>query len=158
MFEQLNYSHSSIPSLTSDYWKEPARELWQELQWFKDARSELEQVIWPACDRAYLCKRDLPRAAGMAWIDNSDLGETDIKDGVDFLADSMTLALMPRDESWMTLISKDENEQGILNDIRDMLAEIHRKSDTRGAYAKHIKQCAIRGTSALAGVGADRRG
>lgn len=150
MFEQYDYDHSDIPALNSDVMKRLARALYDEFKYYKESRADLENQIWPACDEAYMCIRSLPENEGMDWVMKDwDLGETDIWDGVNFLADSLSLALMPRDESWLEVVSSNGEDQAALNDIRDYLAALHRKSGTRREYSKHLKQVLIRGTGGI---------
>jgi hypothetical protein len=150
MYELLNYDHSEIPkNLNDKVMKALCKQLDEEYRYYSEARSDLEESVWPACDTAYQCLRDLPQNEGMDWVDSSDLGETDIRDGVKFLAESIALALMPRDQTWFEPIALDPEDQPTMNKIRDYLAVMHRKADTRGQYEKHLKQVIVRGTGAI---------
>lgn len=148
-YEGYNWVHNKVPPLGSDLMQKFAKELFDEYQYFYEASQDLREVVWPACDQAYHCRRELPEAEGMDWADTSDRGETDVRDGVNFLAQAMTLALLPRDETAFAIVSKSAEEQGISNDIRDMLASLCRRIDLRGRYERHVLQTLIRGTSAL---------
>jgi hypothetical protein len=149
VYEILTYDHSPLPNLKSDLAKRLCKELWEEYQYYEHARSSLEQEIWPACDRAYQCIRTLPQNEGMDWVDNSDLGETDLRDAVKFLAESTALSLMPRDQSWFEPVPIKAEDQPHMNSIRDYLQMMHRKANTRAQYEKHLKQVYIRGTGAI---------
>lgn len=149
MFQQYSYQHDELPELKSEYMKKLATELHDELKYYQDARQELTEIIWPACDRAYMCIGKLPKAEGMDWVDKSDLRETDIKDAVDFLSASSTLALMPRDQSWQEPITRKTDQQATMNKVRDYLQYVHRTADTRGNFEMNLKQLFVRGTSAI---------
>lgn len=149
MFERLRFIQTNHPPVTSDYWKAPAQELYNQFKYYEEASLDLRTNIWPACARAYFCRRTLPDNEGMDWANGSDLGETDIWDSVNYAGDALSLALFPRDQSYLELLSQYEEDQGLLNDIRDLLMMYHRQADTRGQYARHIKQMLIYGTSAI---------
>lgn len=148
-YEGYGFIQNNIPDVKSDYWKKPVEELRQTLEYYNDASSELRQAIWPECARAYMCRRDLPVAEAMEFLDKSDLGETDIWDGINFLTDAIMNAQMPRDQSYLELLAYDAEEQGDLNDVRDLLMSIFRRADVRGQYARHVKQTLIYGTSVI---------
>lgn len=148
MYQSYSYESDEIPSLKSDFMKDFAVELGDQLEYFKEARRELSDKIWPECDRAYHCIGELPKNEGMDWVDKSDLRETDIKDAVDFIAATATLGMMPRDQSWLNPISRTAKQDELVKQ-KDLLQYWHRKADTRGNYEMHAKQTMIRGTSAI---------
>jgi len=148
-FTGYSYITNKIPAVTSDYWKEPVKQLMEEWRYYDEASSELRENLWPECARAYNCRRDLPTAEAMQWLDGSDLGETDIWDGINFLTDSIMNAQMPRDQSYLELLAYDDDDQGNLNDVRDLLMSLFRKADIRGQYGNHVKQTLIYGTSVV---------
>lgn len=148
-YDGQSYVVNNIPDVTSDYWDKPVIELQDQLNYYNYASMDLRNNIWPECIKAYLCRRDLPELESMEFLDQSPLGETDIWDGINFLTDAIMNSLMPRDQSYLELLSYESDDQGLLNDIRDFLMSIHRSAGTRDAYAKHMKQCLILGTSAL---------
>lgn len=145
----FQYITNKIPPCTSDYWDEPVKQLMEEHRFFNESSKELRQNLWPECIRAYMCRRELPWAPGMQFLDGSDMGETDIWDGINFLTDSIMNAQMPRDQSYLELVPYDNEEQGDLNDVRDFLMTLFRKSDIRGQYGNHVKQTLLLGTSAV---------
>lgn len=148
-YSEIEIVQTPTPSLTSEPMQRMAEDLKEEFEYWKEARSTLEEEIWPACDDAYHCLRELPEAEGMDWADTSDRGETDIRDGVNSLAESITLSLLPRDETAFQVVSTEALDQGRMNDNRDLLADTARRIDLRGEYEKHVQQVLIRGTSAL---------
>lgn len=149
MLEQLEVVQADIPGMSSKFMKDFAKELYEQYQFFNNARLELTRERWPACIDAYQCVRELPEARAMDWADQGRQGETDIKDGVDFLSDALCLALLPRDETAFAVLSRRAEDQGLLNDLRDLVSSLCRRCDLRGEYAKHIKQTLILGTSAI---------
>ncbi|MBS1586952.1 MAG: hypothetical protein JSS82_15560 [Bacteroidetes bacterium] len=149
MYEGYGFIQNKVPAVTADYWKKPVEELGQILQYYNEASADLRQSVWPECARAYMCRRDLPEAEAMEFLDKSDLGETDIWDGINFLTDAIMSAQMPRDQSYLELLAYDSEDQGTLNDIRDLLMSIFRRADVRGQYARHVKQTLIYGTSVI---------
>lgn len=149
MYEVLDFQHDEIPPLDDDYMIDFARELYDEWRYFKNARQELETILWPQCDRAYMCLRKLPDNDAMEWVDQSDLGETDVRDGVRFLAESVAMSLLPRDMTWMDPVPLNPDDQPLMNRVRDYLQCMHKKADTRGQYEKHLKQVFVRGTGAI---------
>lgn len=149
MFEARNYHINNIPPLESDYWDKPVQELRNELQYYDEASADLREYKWPMCARAYLCRRDLPELEAMEFLDNSPYGETDIFDGINFMTDATMNAHMPRDQSFFQLLAYNAEDQGSLNDVRDLLLSKFREADGRAQYAKHVKQVYIYGTSAL---------
>jgi hypothetical protein len=148
-FTAFQYVTNNMPPATSDYWDKPTEELMQEWRYFNESSRELRQNLWPACIRAYMCRRELPRANAMEFLDGSDLGETDIWDGINFLTDSIMNAQFPRDQSYLELIPYEDEEQASLNDVRDLMMSLFRKSNIRGQYGNHVKQTLLLGTSAI---------
>lgn len=151
MFEQYNYIQSEYPSVTSDYWEPKARELWDQYKYFEESSLDLRSNVWIENARAYLCRRDLPQAEGMDWATNSDSGESDIWDGINYAADATLNAIMPRDRSYLTMLALDPDDQANLNDIRDLMMDTIRRSDFRAQYGKHLRQLHVYGTSAIWG-------
>lgn len=149
MFRALQYSHSDLPNLASEKADLLAKQLYEEWRYRDFARQELSENIWKACDDAFQCKRRLPKNKGMNWADKSDFGDTDIRDGVLFLANAMVLALMPPDDSWLELYSFKSADQWRKNKMRDYQQHLHRKADTRGNYELHVTQSLVRGVSAI---------
>ena len=117
-------------------------------EYYHWARRPLEDV-WRQCDDAYLCYRELPENEGMVWADKSDFGPTDIFDNVNTLATRLSLAMMPKDESWLTVVSRQQDDPEVIQAIQDQQIWMHRKARTRRAFARHLKQLIVRGTSGL---------
>lgn len=148
-YEEQSYVINNYPAIESDFWNKPVLELVDQLNYFDDASADLRHNIWPECMKAYLCRRDLPEFESMELLDNSPYGETDIWEGINFLTDAIVTAQMPRDQSYLEMISYQDEDQALLNDVRDLMMSIHRNADTRSQMAKHYKQTLIYGTSAL---------
>lgn len=150
MLRTVEYQHDELPRVGSELGQALADNLFYWWEHQKRARMDMESIIWPACDDAWHCKRTLPRSKGMKWVDKSDQGESDLKDGLDFLADAVTSALMPRDETWFAPVAYDAEEQWIQNIVRDYLSNQHLEAKTRANYAMHLGQTMRRGTGAFA--------
>jgi hypothetical protein len=144
---KLIYRQSDLPPYDSDYMQRLAYHLWQYKLYWHDARRPLE-VKWRECDEAYLCYRRLPSTGGMDWVDDSEFGETDIFDNVNLLSLRMSLALMPRDYRWLTVSSRADEAQELIQAIQDQQIFMHRKARTRRAFSRVIKQNIVRGTTA----------
>lgn len=149
MLTDFKYQHDPLPGLKTKTAEKVARQIYDEWMFWKDARQELEHEIWKPCDEAYMCYRELPKNPGMPWLDTSSLGESDIHEGINFLARSIALSLMPRDESYLQPLAFEEEDQALTNRVRDFVTSMARKADLRGQYAKHLKQVMIRGTGAI---------
>jgi len=145
---KLIYQQTDLPPFDSDYMQKLAYHLWQWKLYWHDARRPLE-VKWRECDEAYLCYRRLPSTGGMDWVDDSDFGETDVFDNVNLLSLRMSLALMPRDYRWLTVSSRQDEAQELIQAIQDQQIFMHRKAKTRRAFARVIKQNIVRGTTAV---------
>lgn len=147
MLETYFVEESDIPSFTDKKMLDFASDLRQEMYYYKEATSELRDVIWPACDKAYMCFRDLPAGKMMKWVDNGVLGETDIRDAVNGMTENLLLAMMPPDEIWLTAVSRGQDQPSIIEAVRDYMADLHHKCGTRSQYGKHLTQMMVRGTS-----------
>lgn len=145
---KLLYKQSELEPLDSEYNTRLAYHLWQLKLYWHDARRPLE-MKWRECDEAYLCYRRLPDTGGMDWVDDSEFGETDVFDNVNQLAIRMSIALMPRDYRWLTVSSRADEAQEMIQSIQDQQIYMHRKAKTRRNFAKVIKQNIVRGTTAL---------
>lgn len=143
------YKQANLPKPGSEIGQKIANYVYEWYRYASDSRLNLAQDIWPKCDDAYHCFRELPTNSAMKWADTGDLGETDLKDAVDFLSDAIMLSLMGRDDSWFQPVSYKTEEQGIQNIIRDYLAYKHREASTREMYGIHLGQVMRRGTGAI---------
>jgi hypothetical protein len=85
----------------------------------------------------------------MQWTDKSDFGETDVFDGVNMLATRLSLAMMPKDDSWLTVVSRQDDDASVVDAIQAQQIWMHDRAHTRRMVARHLKQLMVRGTSAL---------
>lgn len=145
----VKYKHDDLPKPGSELGVKVANYVYEWYRYSKESRIDLEFEIWPKCDDAYHCFRELPENHAMQWADTGDQGETDLKDAIDFLSDAVMLALMGRDDGWFQPVSYKTEEQGVQNIIRDYLAYRHREGGTREQYGLHVGQTMRRGTSAI---------
>jgi hypothetical protein len=142
----LVYEQPDMPSLKSKFMATLARELMHKLDGWKTARQPLERQ-WMENDRAYLCQQRLPEMEGMQYIYAGRTGETDIFDGVNNLSLRLSLASMPKDESWLTVVGRMGESAQLINATQAQQIWMHRKAGTRKVVGRHYKQLIVRGTS-----------
>ncbi len=145
---RLVYMQDKLPPNTSEFMKRLAKILMDRKEYWHWARRPLEE-IWSECDDGYLCYRQLPISEGMPWIDQSDFGPTDLFDGTNQLAYTLALAIMPKDESWLTMESYPNEDPGIVKQLQAHQIWLHRKAQTRRVFSRHLKQLIVRGTSSI---------
>lgn len=147
MLEVRYVEESELPKFTDKKMVELARHFEEEWNFFKDARQDLSEIIWPACDKAYMCFRELVANKHMAWVDNGALGETDIRDAISGMLENLLLDMMPPDESWLEVVSDNEEDQALLDKIKQQQTYLHHEAKTRHQYGQHLLQLMVRGTS-----------
>ena len=145
---KLIYSENKLEPWDSDFMISLARRLSETRAYYEWARRPLME-IWRQCDNAYLCYRELPHNEGMRWTDKSDFGATDVFDGVNMLATRLSLAMMPKDDSWLTVVSRQDDDPQIVTAIQAHQMWLHDRAHSRRMVARHLKQLMVRGTSAL---------
>jgi hypothetical protein len=145
---KLLYRLKELPPYDSEFCQELANKLWWTKSYLEWARRPLLEY-WREADNAYLCYRQLPHNEGMQWTDKSDFGATDIFDGVNQLATRLSLAMMPKDDSWLTAVSRQGDDPMIVTSIQQHQIWMHNRAHTRRALARHVKQLMVRGTSAI---------
>jgi hypothetical protein len=153
---KLVYDYKKLEPYNSDFMVSLAQRLWQTKMYYEWARRPLIEY-WRESDDAYLCYRELPHNAGMQWTDKSDFGSTDIFDGVNMLATKLSLAIMPKDASWLTVVSRQNDDPKIVNAIQSQQLWMHTRAQSRRMWARHFKQLMVRGTSAMFVDWEDRR-
>ena len=129
MLSRIKHRHDPFPVFDSEEGKELAKCLYETYVDWRDASADLRTKVWPACDRAFLSIRTLPRAPGFHWVDKGDLGETDVWDAVRMIMEGLLLSLMPRDESWLSPVAYETEKQSAQNLVRDYLITKHREGD-----------------------------
>lgn len=145
----VRYNQSDLPKCNSELGDKIATYIYEWYRYARNARLDLENVIWPACDDAYHCIGDLPTNKAMKFVDQGDIRESDLKTLVDVMSDNLLLAIMGRDDTWFQPIAYKSEEQYIQNMVRDYMASRHRKARTRNNYGQHLGQTLRRGTSAI---------
>lgn len=149
---------SELPPLTDAVMLDEARRMGEEYRLYKEARSVLENEIWPACDRAWHCIRDdysrvIPT---MKFVDNGMLGESDVREAIKAFRNQVIGGIMPTDESWLRPAPlNDEDDDTSITKIQDYLIHLNEIARTRAAGDVFADQLFVRGTSAL-GVRWDR--
>ncbi len=144
----LIFRQEPLPAFNSDTMQRLARDLMQRLEAWRESRTDLV-ATWDKCIDAYLCRRELPLDAAFPFIDRSPFGCDDIFHGVNSLCIRLALAMMPKDESWLTAIGHTQEDPAIINAVRAQQTYIHRKARMRRVWAMHMKQLAVVGTSTL---------
>jgi hypothetical protein len=145
---KIQYTQNKLPDFNSNTMTSLARKLWETKMYYEWSRRPLMD-IWRQSDDAYLCYRRLPHNEGMQWTDKSDFGSTDVFDGVNMLATRLSLAMMPKDKSWLTVVSRQGDNAAVVEAIQAQQIWMHDRAHTRRMIARHLKQLMVRGTSAL---------
>lgn len=145
---KIIYRVNDLPGWDSNFMVSLARRMWETKVYYEWARRPLLEY-WRQSDDAYLCYRTLPHNEGMQWTDKSDFGATDIFDGVNMLSTKLSLAMMPKDQSWLTVVSRQNDDPAIVAAIQAQQIWMHDRAHTRRMVARHLKQLMVRGTSAL---------
>jgi hypothetical protein len=145
---KLTYDIKKLDPFDSEYMQSLAQRLYQTKTYYEWARRPLLEY-WRECDDAYLCYRQLPHNAGMQWTDKSDFGATDVFDGVNMLATRLSLAMMPKDGSWLTVVSRQDDDAKVVEAIQAQQLWMHTRAHSRRMIARHLKQLMVRGTSAM---------
>lgn len=142
------FQQAKLPPLNSDFGQRLAKNLWDLKLWFGDARREREQWV-EDCDEAYLCHRYKPNQEGIDLIDDGEFGESDLHDATNIVSIRLALALMPRNEPWLTVSSREDEADSVVQGIQDLQMFLHRKAKTRRNVQKAIKQNIVRGSTYL---------
>jgi hypothetical protein len=143
----LIYQMPDFPKLNSDFCKGLAKHLMDDIfPYWRDTRQPLDRQ-WMENDRAYLCAQRLPQMEGMQYIDASRYGGTEIFNGVNNLSTRLSLASMPKDESWLTPLGRGGESAQLINAVQAQQIWTHRRSGTRKMFGRNYKQLIVRGTS-----------
>lgn len=148
----IEVEESEIPkNLGDDKMIELARTLGQLQEYYQESRQTLENIIWPACDRAFMCIRDeMTCIPSMKFIDNGMLGESDLRDALKSRRNEILSGLIPSDESWLEPVSlEDEDDETALQKTKSLLIDMVNTSRYSQAVKAFVDQLLIRGTSAL---------
>lgn len=142
------FQQSKIPAFNSRFGKKLAKTLWDLKLYFGDGRREQEDWVYE-CDAAYMCHRFVPDTGGIELIEDGEFGESDIFDNTNVVSIRLALALMPRNEPWLTVSSREGEADSITQALTDHQMYLHRKSKTRRQVQRAIKHGIVRGTMAL---------
>lgn len=128
-----------------------ARERGEEFEYFQQARSILTDELWPECDRAFMCLRqEISAIPTMKFIDNGQLGESDIRDAVKAIRQQVSHGCLPTDESYLEPVSENEDDdEAMLNAIKEMQIVRQQEGGIRRAFDPFVDQLLVRGASAL---------
>ena len=142
------FQQSKLPAFNSRFGKRLAKALWELKLYFADGRREREEWVYD-CDAAYMCHRYVPNNEGIQLIEDGEFGESDIFDNTNVVSIRLALALMPRNEPWLTVSSRESEADSIVQGLTDHQMFLHRKAKTRRNVQKAIKQGIVRGTMAI---------
>ena len=144
--DKFVFQQSKIPSFKSDFGKRLARQLWDLKLYFHDGRRDRDLYV-RECDSAYLCHRFVPDTGAIMLIEDGEFGESDLHDITNVISIRLALSLMPRNDPWLTVSSREGDADTITQGIQDWQMSLHRKAKTRRQMQRFIKQLFVRGTS-----------
>lgn len=125
-----------------------ALQIWNYVQYNMEARKPREKTVFE-CDEAYMCHRYVPDVGAMRLIEDGEFGESDVFDNMNYMSIRQTLALMPRNQPWLTVSSREGEADGTIQAIQDHQIYMHKKARTRRNWQRHRKQKNIRGRSGI---------
>lgn len=146
MVERYVFQQSKVPAFNSNFGKRLARELWEWKLYFQDGRRH-QDIYIRECDDAYLCRRYVPDTGAAQLIEDGEFGESDIHDNANTISIRLALALMPRNESWITVSSRADEDPDTIEGIQDMQMSLHAKARSRRQIQRIIKQGVVRGST-----------
>ncbi|MBY0545814.1 MAG: hypothetical protein K2W95_00845 [Candidatus Obscuribacterales bacterium] len=125
-----------------------AKDLWDYVLYCMDHRRPREKYV-QECDQGYLCQRFVPDDLAIQLIEDGEFGESDIFDNMNLLSIRQALAVMPRNEPWLTVSSREGEADKLIQAIQDHQIFLHKRARTRRNMQRHIKQKLVRGRSAI---------
>lgn len=142
------FQQSKIPAFNSPFGERMAADLWEKFLWFSDHRRGREE--WVAeCDAAYLCHRYVPDTSGIELLEDGEFGESDLHDVANTISIRLALALMPRNEDWLTVSSREGEADDKVAALQAHQMFLHRKARTRRQVQRTFKQGIVRGSTYL---------
>lgn len=139
------FQQSKIPAYNSEFGKRLAKNLWDLKDYFADARRDREKWV-QECDAAYLCHRYVPDTGGIELIEDGEFGESDLFDAANIISIRLALALMPRNEPWLTVSTREGEAEAVTQALTDHQMYLHRKARTRRQVQRAIKHGVVRGS------------
>lgn len=148
MARQVRYVFrtSEIPALNSEFMNSLAQHFHRTYEFWQWSRTDLVDK-WMESLEAYNGVRRLPEIETMQYVSEGDRGEPDVFFGVERLSRQLSLAVMDKQEQWLTVVPRRMEDPTITNQVRSQQAWVHRKADTRRIFARHLKQMIVMGTS-----------
>jgi hypothetical protein len=143
---QYVFQPDTLGSYSSDKAKALASELWKVLEYYKYSRRPREWSVF-RCDEAYLAHRYVPDTGAIKLIEDGEFGESDVFDAMNLMSIRQALALMPRNTPWLTVSSRENEADDVIQAIQDQQIFMHRKARTRRNIQRHLKQKNVRGRS-----------
>ncbi|HEY9792087.1 MAG TPA: hypothetical protein V6D22_16895 [Candidatus Obscuribacterales bacterium] len=145
---KAEYQQAFLEPFTSEKMQKLAVQIWNFVLYCQDSRRPREKTIFE-CDEAYLCHRYVPDVGAMQLIEDGEFGESDVFDNMNYMSIRQTLALMPRNQPWLTVSSREGEADLIIQAIQDHQIYMHKKARTRRNWQRHRKQKNIRGRSGI---------
>ena len=148
MARQVKYVYrtSEIPPMQGEFMTSLAKRLYRMFEYWQWSRTDLVDQ-WMESIEAYNAIRRLPEIETMQYVSQGDRGEPSVFFGVERLARQLSLAVLTKDESWLTVVARKTEDPAVTNAVRAQQAWMHRKADTRRTFARHLKQMIVMGTS-----------
>jgi hypothetical protein len=150
--EIIEIEESELPEdLTDGKIIRLGEELGREFDAYSKPRLMLENEIWPACDRAFMCIRDdMPFIPTMKFIDNGMLGESDVRDAIKMARNQIISGTVPSDGSWLEPASlTDDDDEETLRKVKDLLISKFEDAGIRDVSQVFTDQLLSRGISAM---------
>lgn len=149
--DYIEVEETMVPKkLTDEKVNKWATELGEDFDYYYKASQVLREEIWPACDKAFHCIRDLDAIPTMKLIDDGMLGESDVRVAIKSARDALIMTLMPPNEAWLEPASQDEDDtEDILQKVKDFCIDQNQVAKTRESMSIFSEQLLGRGTSAV---------
>lgn len=148
MARQVRYVYrtSEIPPMKSEFMDGLAKHFLRLYEFWQWSRTDLVDK-WMESLEAYNAIRTLPEIETMQYVSQGDRGEPSVFFGVERLSRQLSLATMDKNETWLTIVPRKMEDPSVTNAVRAHQAWLHRKSDTRRIFGRHLKQMIVMGTS-----------
>lgn len=142
---RLVYFKPDMPKIEDAFWDDLAKWIADELldEW-ANARVGVEQK-WEECDAAFLMERTLPEFEGFDYVNQSDKGDPDVRDGVDGLCLRLGLGMMDRRDEWLSLVGRAGEPAAVTKAVKAEQAWMHRASKSRKHFVNGWRQEVVRG-------------
>lgn len=142
------FQQSRLPSFGGPFGQKIAKTLWDLKLHYADCRQENDDFVAES-DSAYLCERYVPDTGAALLIEDGEFGESDVHDITNLISIRLSLACMPRGATWLTVSSRENDTNEVIECIQDLQMSLHRKSRSRRQVQRFFKQGIVRGSTYL---------